>query len=176
MKIAYMLTPKLSAQFKNPFGLLIEGTADKTMSTLKHMVTAEKPPMIISVGDVVSRNLHVYGMHPQLSVIDNVSLRDKKETALTPHGEKVVTVKNPQGTITEEAIKTIKKALTKKEHTHIVVEGEEDLLVITAVQHAPLNSFVVYGQPHCGVVVVRVTTERKVDVKGFLKDMKPAKS
>jgi uncharacterized protein (UPF0218 family) len=35
---------------------------------------------------------------------------------------------------------------------------------------------VVYGQPHCGVVVIKVTAERKADVKGFLKDMKPAKS
>jgi GTP-dependent dephospho-CoA kinase len=176
MKIAYTLTPKLAVQFKNPFGTLIQGTADETMATLKGMVAVEKPPMIISVGDVVSRNLHVHGMHPQLSVIDNVSLRDKKESGPTSHGEKFLAVKNPQGTITEEAIKTIKTALTKKEHTHIVVEGEEDLLVITAVQYAPLNSFVVYGQPHCGVVVVRVTAERKVDVKGFLKDMKPAKS
>ena len=176
MKIAYMLTPKLAVQFKNPFGTLIEGTADDTMATLKGMVAAEKPSMIISVGDVVSRNLHVYGVHPQLSVIDNVSLRDKKEKALAAHGEKVVAVKNPQGTITEEAIKTIKTALTKKEHTHIVVEGEEDLLVITAVQYAPLNSFVVYGQPNCGIVVVEVTAERKVDVKVFLKDMNPAKS
>jgi uncharacterized protein (UPF0218 family) len=176
MKIAYTLTPKLAAQFKNPFGKLIQGTADETMTTLKDMAAVEKPPMIISVGDVVSRNLHVYGIHPHLSVIDNLSLRYKKESAPAAHGEKVVAITNPQGTITEEAVKTIKNALTKKEHTHIIVEGEEDLLVITAVLYAPLNSFVVYGQPHCGVVVVRVTAERKADVKGFLKDMKPAKS
>jgi len=176
MKIAYMLTPKLAVQFKNPFGILIEGTVDETMNTLKGILEAEKPSMIISVGDVVSRNLHVYGMHPQLSVIDNVSLRNRKEKAITAHGEKVVAVKNPHGTITEEAIQTIKTALTKNEHTHIVVEGEEDLLVIIAVQYAPLHSFVVYGQPNCGIVVVKVTAERKADVKVFLKDMKPAKS
>jgi GTP-dependent dephospho-CoA kinase len=176
MKIAYMLTPKLAAQFKNPFGRLIEGTVDETMNTLKGIVIAQKPPIIITVGDVVSRNLHVHGFHPILSIIDNVSLRDKKESAPTAHGEKVVVVKNPQGTITEEAIQTIKTALIKKEHTHIVVEGEEDLLVITAVQYAPLNSFVLYGQPHCGIVVVKVTAERKADVRGFLKVMRPAKS
>ncbi len=176
MKIAYTLTPKLAAQFKNPFGTLIEGTVDKTMNILKGMVATQKPPIIISVGDVVSRNLHVHGIHPQVSVIDNVSLRDKKETAPKVHGEKVVVVKNPQGTITKEAMQTIKRALIRNEHTHIIVEGEEDLLVITAVQYAPLNAFVIYGQPHCGVVVVEVTAERKANVKGFLKDMKPAKS
>jgi GTP-dependent dephospho-CoA kinase len=176
MKIAYTLTPKLANQFKTPFGKLIEGSPDQTMATLKAMVTAEKPPMIISIGDVVSRNLHVYDIHPQLSVIDNVSLRDQKEKAAEAHGEKVVAIKNPQGTITQEAIETIKEALTKKEHTHVVVEGEEDLLVITAVQYAPIGSFVVYGQPHIGLVVVKVTAERKADVNRFLKDMKPAKS
>jgi GTP-dependent dephospho-CoA kinase len=176
MKIAYTLTPKLADQFKNPFGKLIEGTADETMSSLKGMVAAEKPPMIISVGDVVSRNLHAYGMHPQLSVIDNVSLRNQKEKAAQAHGEKIVKIRNPQGTITEEAIDVIKGALIRKEHTHIVVEGEEDLLVITAVQYAPLGAFVVYGQPHVGIVVVKVTSERKADVVGFLNDMTPTKS
>jgi GTP-dependent dephospho-CoA kinase len=176
MKIAYTLTPKLAAQFKNPFGTLIEGTPDKTMATLKEMVAAEKPPMLISVGDVVSRNLHVYGLHPLLSVIDNVSLRDQKEATPQIHGEKVIAIKNAPGTITQEAIKTIKAALTENDHTHIVVEGEEDLLVITAVQYAPLNAFVVYGQPHCGIVVVKVTAKRKADVRGFLKVMRPAKS
>jgi uncharacterized protein (UPF0218 family) len=166
----------LADQFKNPFGKLIEGTADETMAVFKSMIVAEKPSMIISVGDVVTRNLHAYGMQPRLSVIDNISLRNQKEQALTGHGEKVIGIKNPQGTITEEAIETIKSALIGKEHIHIVVEGEEDLLVITAVQYAPLNAFVVYGQPHIGIVVVKVTPEKKADVIGFLNDMKPAKS
>ncbi len=46
--------------------------------------------------------------------------------------EKTVHVNNPQGTITEEAISAIKEALEKNEHTHIVVDGEEDLLTLIA--------------------------------------------
>lgn len=176
MKIAYTLAPELASQFKKPFGYLIEGTVDQTMAKLKKMVLDKTPPMVISVGDVVTRNMHTYGIHPIIAVIDNFSLRNKKEASAEAHGEKIVHVQNPQGAITEEAIKTIREALVSKVHTHIIVDGEEDLLVITSVQYAPKNSFVVYGQPHCGVVVVEVTAEKKAEVKGFLNDMKPTKS
>ena len=64
--------------------------------------------------------------------------------------EKTVYVDNPQGTITQEAIVAIKEALERNEHTHIVVDGEEDLLTLIAVLYAPENSFVVYGQPYRG--------------------------
>ena len=176
MKIVYTLTPKLAAQFKNPFGSLIEGTVDQTMAKIKQLVLEQTPPMVIAVGDVVSRNLHSAGVHPLVAVIDNISLRGQTELPPEAHGEKTVHVRNPQGTLTEEAMEAVKQALLNREHTHIVVSGEEDLLVITAVQYAPKNSFVVYGQPHCGVVVVKVTVEKKAEVKGFLNDMKPTKS
>ena len=68
---------------------------------------------------------------------------------------------NPQGTITKEAISAIKDALEKNEHTHIVIDGEEDLLTLIAVYYAPENSFVVYGQPYSGIVVVKVTQQKK---------------
>jgi uncharacterized protein (UPF0218 family) len=176
LKIVYTLTPKLASQFKKPFGCLIEGTVDQTMANLKQMVLEQTPPMVIAVGDVVSRNLHATGLHPLVAVIDNISLRGQTELPPEMHGEKTVHVPNPQGTLTKEAMEAVKQALLNREHTHIVVSGEEDLLVITAVQYAPKNSFVVYGQPHCGVVVVKVTAEKKAEVKGFLNDMKPTKS
>ncbi|MCW4028184.1 MAG: GTP-dependent dephospho-CoA kinase family protein [Candidatus Bathyarchaeota archaeon] len=176
MNIVYTLTPQLRIFLKEPFGSLIEGTPDQTMAKLKEQINKEKPPMVISVGDVVSKNLHTYGMHPQLTVIDHISLRSKKPLPLEPHGERTVNVKNPQGTITEEAIEAIQETLTKGDHTHIVVDGEEDLLTLVAVLYAPQNAFVVYGQPHVGVVVVRASFEKKAQVEGLLKGMKPAKS
>lgn len=176
MKIAYTLTAKLAAQFKKPFGCLIEGTVDQTMAELKQLLLKQTPPMVIAVGDVVSRNMHAAGLHPLLAVIDNFSLRGQTELPPEVHGEKTVHVRNPQGTLTEEAIEAVRQALLSAEHTHIVVSGEEDLLVLTAVEYAPENSFVIYGQPHCGVVVVKVTADKKAEVKGFLNDMKPTKS
>ncbi len=175
MKVEYVLTPRLRVFLKEPFGTLIVGAPTETMAKLKQVVAEEKPPRVISVGDIVSMNMHECGVNPQLTVIDNISLRDQAMPKQTPV-EDTVYVQNPQGTITDEATKAIKDALEKNVHTHIVVEGEEDLLVLIAVLHAPENSFVVYGQPHCGIVVVKASREKKAQVKGFLKEMKASKS
>ena len=75
-----------------------------------------------------------------LLVIDYISLT-RPSDAKTGACRKNVYVANPQGTITEEAIAAIKAALETNEHTHIVVEGEEDLLTLIAVLYAPENSF-----------------------------------
>ena len=75
MTVAYKLTPKLRIKLKEPFGTLIQGTFEETMGKMKEIVEKEKPPKIISVGDVVSRNLHEHNIHPQLTIIDNKFLR-----------------------------------------------------------------------------------------------------
>ncbi len=175
MNVAYNLTSRLRIFLKDPFGTLIEGTPQETMRILKKKIQNEKPPRVISVGDVVSQNLHEAGINPQLTVIDYVSLRDQVIPTQVPV-EKTVYVKNPQGTITKEAIQTIKDSIESNIHTHIVVEGEEDLLTLAAVLYAPENTFIVYGQPYCGIVVVEATIEKKVQVKEFLKEMKASKS
>jgi uncharacterized protein (UPF0218 family) len=175
MKAAYTLTPRLRVFLKEPFGTLIEGSPQETMGKLRDMIEKEKPPRIISVGDIVSQNLHACSIHPQLTVIDYVSLRNQVMPKQAPV-EKTVYVKNPQGTITEEAISAIKEALKADVHTHVVVDGEEDLLTLIAVLYAPENSFVVYGQPYVGIVVVKASVEKKAQVKGFLNEMKTSKS
>jgi uncharacterized protein (UPF0218 family) len=175
MTVAYILTPELRVKLKEPFGSLIQGTPQETMAKIKELIEKEKPPRIISVGDVVSSNLHKQGIHPQLTIIDYISLRDQK-MQLEAVVEKTVCVKNPQGTITQQAISAIKEALEGNEHTHIVVEGEEDLLALMAVLYAPENAFVVYGQPYSGIVVVRVTEQKKAQVQEFLNAMKASKS
>jgi uncharacterized protein (UPF0218 family) len=175
MTIAYTLTPELRIKMKEPFGSLIQGTPEETMGKLKKIVKEEKPPKIVSVGDIVSRNLHKHNVHPQLTIIDNISLRDQpipKEVTV----EKTVHVTNPQGTITQEAMLVVKEALEGNEHIHIVVKGEEDLLTLIAVLYAPENAFVVYGQPYSGIVVVKVTFEKKALVQEYLKAMKSSKS
>ena len=175
MTIAYILTPQLRIKLKEPFGSLIQGTPEDTMAKMKELIEKEKPPKIVSVGDVVSRNLHKHSIHPQLTIIDNISLREQK-MPLEPEAEKTVYVDNPQGTITQESITAIKGALTRNEHTHIVVKGEEDLLTLIAVSYAPENAFVVYGQPNLGIVVVKVTSQKKVQAHKFLNAMKASKS
>ena len=175
MTIVYTLTPQLRIKLKEPFGSLIQGTPEQTMATIRKLVEKEMPPKIISVGDIVSRNLHKYSIHPQLTIIDNISMREHKMPRET-EVEKTVYVDNPQATITQEAVAAVKEALEVDEHTHIVVKGEEDLLALIAVLYSPINAFVMYGQPNFGIVVVKVTSQKKAQVQEFLNAMKSSKS
>lgn len=171
MAIAYNLTSELRLRLKKPIGTLIRGSFDETMKRFKGMMEKEKPAVIISVGDTVSKNLVENRVFPQLSIVDNRVMR--KETRPIPiTAEKTINVKNPRGTITEEAIAAIQEALKSSCSVKIVVDGEEDLLTLIAVFYAPENSFVVYGQPYEGVVVVKVTREKKAEVAGILEAMK----
>ena len=171
MDIAYSVTPELRVKLKDPFGRLIRGSFAETMGKMENIVKREKPPKIVSVGDTVSRNLHEHQMNPQLSITDNKRMRRKIKPRIFT-GKNVVHVKNPQGTITEEAITAIREALESDERVHIIVDGEEDLLALIAVLYAPEKSLVVYGQPYEGIVVVKVTPEKKAGAMELLKAMK----
>jgi len=169
MAITYSITPQLRVKLKEPFGLLVKGSFDETMAKMKEIVENEKPPKIISVGDTVSKNLHEYAICAQVTIIDNQCMRKKVQP--TNYNSTAVYVKNPQGTITQEAVEAVKEALKSNEHTHIVVEGEEDLLTLIAVAYAPVGSVVVYGQPYEGIVIVKVTPEKRSEAAHFLKAM-----
>jgi hypothetical protein len=170
MATAYSLTPELRIKLKKPIGTLIRGSFAETMKTFKDMTEKEKPPVIISVGDTVSRNLAEKHVLPQLSIVDNRVMRRNIE-AIPLTAEKTIHIKNPPGTITEEALGAIQDALKSNCHVKIVVDGEEDLLTLIAVLYAPENSFVIYGQPREGVVVVKATNEKKTEVAVILKAM-----
>ncbi len=169
MAVAYSVTAELRVRLKEPFGMLIRGSFAETMGKLDSIVKREKPPMIVSVGDTVSQNLHEHQLNPQLSITDNKRMRKRIKPRIFT--AKPFHVKNPQGTITEEAIMTIREALKSSEHVQIIVDGEEDLLTLIAVLYAPENSLVVYGQPREGIVVVKVTPEKKAEVAEILKAM-----
>jgi GTP-dependent dephospho-CoA kinase len=172
LAVIYCVTPELREKFKEPFGLLLAGTFSETMTKLKAIVKEEKPPIIVSVGDTVSRNLHSHDIKPSLSVTDNQSMRKRVKPSKF-EDKKIVHVKNPPGTITQEAFAAVHKALEKSDenHVHLIVDGEEDLLTLVAVLFAPKGSFVVYGQPYKGIVIVRVTPEKKTEAKALLNAM-----
>jgi len=170
MAIAYSITSELRIKLKKPIGTLIRGSFAETMRIFKNMTEKEKPAFIISVGDTVSKNLAENHMFPQLSIVDNRVMRRNVQSAPLP-AEKTIHVNNPQGTITEEAIGAIQEATKSNRRARIVVDGEEDLLVLAAVLYSPENAFVVYGQPYEGVVVVKVTPEKKAEVAEILKAM-----
>lgn len=154
------LTPELREKLKAPLGLLIQGSFDETMKTLKELIEKEKPSKIISVGDTVSNNMMRHGFSPQVLIVDNKVMR-KVIQPVAFDVDQTLHVKNPPGTLTEEAWTVIKEALRGKRRTKVLVDGEEDLLTLVAVLCAPENSLVVYGQPREGIVVVKVTEKAR---------------
>jgi uncharacterized protein (UPF0218 family) len=155
-----LLTNELRKELKKPQGLLIGGPLEKTMKRLKELIEEEKPSLIISVGDVVSRNMIEYGVSPNVLIVDNKVMR-KPIQPITVDADQTLYAKNPPGAITDEAWAAIRSAIEQKGQTRVMIEGEEDLLTLIAVLSAPQDALVVYGQPHVGIVVVKVTEETK---------------
>jgi len=170
MRVRYNLTPELRLKLKQPLGTLIRGSFNETTHRFAEMVKKEQLPSIIAVGDTVSENLATNQILARLSIIDNKCMR--KNIQPKPLGaEKTIHVKNPKGTITQEAIEAVHEALKDNRPTKIIVDGEEDLLALIAIINAPLDSFVLYGQPHEGIVIVKVTEEKKKEMSELLKAM-----
>lgn len=117
--------------------------------------------IVISVGDVVSQSLLEMGFKPGVCVVDGKTLRTCAHSVERfQQGRIVLKLVNPPGTISEESWSIFKQALDSQPST-ILVEGEEDLLTLVAVETAPYGSLVVYGQPGEGVVLIEVNESSK---------------
>lgn len=170
MAVVYSLTPSLRKKLKHPLGTLIRGSFAETMNRLKEMVEEEKPSCIISVGDTVSKNMIKKEFISKLAIVDNITMRKvTRPVAFT--ADKTVYVQNPATTITDEAMNAIQEAFRHDGTTKIIVDGEEDLLTLVAVLYAPNDSFVIYGQPYEGIVVVKTSAPKKEEIATILKTM-----
>jgi uncharacterized protein (UPF0218 family) len=147
----------------------LKGPPLETMSNLRTLIKEKNPPRIIATGDVVSRETLVSGIKVHLRIIDNKTLR--KSVASPEFPGKRFHVKNPAGVVTMEAWEAIKNAMKENSEAVILVDGEEDLLALPSVLEAPVNSFVLYGQPSEGLVVVVATPKVKADVAAILERM-----
>jgi len=142
------------------------------MTKLKQLIREEKPPKIIAVGDVVSKNMTEHHILTHVMIVDNKVLRQNIKP-IKVKAKRTLHVKNPAGTLTPETWTTIKEALKQDQPTRVLVDGEEDLLTLVAVSLAPENTLVVYGQPNQGVVAVKVTMETRRKVQSVIDAMQP---
>ena len=172
IKKTLMLTPQLRRELKTPLGTLLEGSPKQTMERTRQLVKEQKPTKTITVGDTVSQNLTRYHIPVDVMIVDNRVLREPIQP-IEAEAEVTVHVRNPPSTITPEAWTTIKHALEQNQRTKVIVDGEEDLLAIVAVMQAPADSLVIYGQPHEGVVVIKVTAQTKEMMQNILNTMQP---
>lgn len=157
-------------ELKKPQGLLFEGPFEETMRNLKEFLDKEKPPMLISVGDIVSKNMVEQGFILNVLIVDNKTMR-KPIQPIGVKADQTFHTRNPSGTITDEAWDAIKRAIEREGLTKVIVDGEEDLLTIVTVLSAPENALVVYGQPHKGVVAVKVNRETKEKMRRIVDSM-----
>jgi len=168
LAVAIYLTEELRRKLKNPLGELIEGPPAYTISVLKRIIASHDKSILITVGDFVTYNVFTNNIEPEVCVIDYKTLRQKDYRVKKIIENYIkISVKNPPGTITSEAYLTLRRvlhAINFEKKYAILVEGEEDLLTLPAIVEAPLKSFVVYGQPHKGIVVVYVTEEKKKEI------------
>lgn len=165
------LTPQLRKKLKKPLGILIRGSLEETISILRTLIEKEKPAKLVTVGDQVSQDLTNHSLLPDVLIVDNKIMR-KEITPVSATADQVINVKNPPGTITDEAWLAAEKAIRGSQRTKIVVEGEEDLLTLVAILTVPENSLVLYGQPSKGVVVVKATAEMKLKAREIVEAMK----
>jgi len=149
---------------------LIEGPFEETMERLKELVEKDKPSKIVSIGDIVTQHMIERGISLDVLVVDNKTMR-KPIQPIVVDVDQTLYAENPAGAITNEAWDTIKQAIAQDKRVRVMVNGEEDLLTIAAVLSAPEDAFVVYGQPHAGIVVVKVTEEARRKMQRIVDSM-----
>jgi len=141
------------------------------MRVLKDAITKEKPTKVYVVGDFTTLKTIEYNITVDLYVIDNQIMRQPIEVTL-PERVKVFRSHNSPGTITLESWHLLKRIFAEDSSVAIIVEGEEDLLTLAVIKFAPKNTFVIYGQPHVGLVLVRITNEKKKEIDVILNLMR----
>ncbi len=164
-----LLSNELRDRLKLPIGMLLTGSPRQTVARLREDIKTERPPMIICIGDFVSKNLKNAGIQVDVSVVDYKIMRRNAEQG-QERGRTIFRANNAPGTIDPMAWEALLEAVEKK-NSLLIIEGEEDLLALPAVLLAPDGSFVIYGQPKEGMVVVNVDSAKKAEVQNMISDM-----
>ena len=169
----YILPDSLRTALAEPAGKLFspsESSAEEQVCKFRNL-PENRDALLIAVGDVVAHTLNTVGCCPDIIIIDYKTLRSQIRESTFPNVQ-ITKVENPAASITQEAWNGIKTSILKfvdrNERQLIHVNGEEDLLVFPAVLEAPLGTFICYGQPHQGIVVIKVAAQTQTRFKKIL--------
>ncbi len=164
--MGYLKLPEsLREELAKEYGLLLTGSPEDNAARAIELFMRKRPPKVIVVGDFTLKSLINRGFVPDLAVYDRKTKRSGFNNIDLPPS---FMVKNPPGTITDEAFSAIRAALGSGARTSICVEGEEDLLSIPAILLSPTGSVVLYGMPDRGMVLVEADEETKSRVRSML--------
>jgi uncharacterized protein (UPF0218 family) len=166
-----LIDERLTQKLKEPLGELVAGTVPECNEVLKRVLENERPRMLVLVGDTISRNALAAGIRADVVIIDNKEMREESSVEFTHGKARVFRTASQAGTIDLLAWQAIAEAVQQGDSA-VIVEGEEDLLTLVAILVAPLNSLVAYGQPGVGIVLVRVTENKKRDIESLIEKMR----
>ena len=168
----------LRPELQKPLGRILTG------ANVKCALQLNRDNIIVTVGDVTTQCAFLCGVRPALAIIDlHVERKpfQSLEAYKFPNHYTIVHVQSGPGYIARDAIEAIAAwagTIRERKRTVLVVNGEEDLLALPAILHAPIGSIVYYGQPKVaapafapiaeGLVEVVVTKEKKEEAASFL--------
>jgi len=165
-----LITEPQRLLLKEPLGQLVRGTFSECNETLRKLQETEKPRRLVLVGDTISRNAIQSGIKADVIIIDHKEMRE--DAVEFSHGKaRVFRTINEPATISLLAWQAIAEAIEKGDSV-VRVDGEEDLLALVAIIVAPIGSIVAYGQPGIGIVVVRVSPDKKSKIQAQIDLMK----
>jgi pantetheine-phosphate adenylyltransferase len=145
----------LRSALRKPLGLIV----------LPENLKKNFPGKVITVGDVTTDCFLGHGMLPDLAIID-LHARRKPYKLLHefsfPQDMKIARVASGPGYISHEAFMAIEDWSRQGEKMILLITGEDDLLVLPAIDVAPCGTVLYYGQPDAGIV--------EVVVNGFVKE------
>jgi uncharacterized protein (UPF0218 family)/phosphopantetheine adenylyltransferase len=138
------LTENLRQEFQKPFGELSKDINDSFKN---------KNNLIITVGDITTKNFNEKYIGQNLSVVDFNVARKKRFFKFTELGltgnEKILKVDNPAGYITSSLFNKLAEIINSDMQNKqvLLVSGEEDLAVLPLILLSPLGAIIYYGQP-----------------------------
>jgi uncharacterized protein (UPF0218 family) len=171
---------ELRQTLQKPLGILIKETSHDFESAILEFKSTfyKKDRVLVSVGDAVTDSLLKTGIIPNLSIIDLHIQRKKVYDSLSDLGFRDIKVlkklKNEPGKLSFSGFQMVSELIKSEAKPAVLqIDGEEDLFTLFAILSAPLETSVVYGQPHEGVVVVEVTTKKKLEALSYLNQFLP---
>ncbi len=153
-----IFTEEMKERLREPIGELVTGgDPDEVTERLKKTIEEIKPPIVIAVGDYVSSKLHKHDVKVDIYIVDGKIERIGKPVEPV-NLENIVESINEAGTISPSSSEKLHELIHSPEAWPIIlkINGEEDLLALSAILSSPDNSVIVYGQPKKGAVLVRV--------------------
>ncbi len=170
---------------RKTLGIPIRKEEEVAVKLLLQLILLENPPVITTVGDVVTINLIRNGYTPDLAIVDFYSKRKPLDPSsvnfLKQSFSEIMIINNPRSTISNDALRKLRMIYSwlvgkRKRKILVKVEGEEDLLTLVAILYSPEKAFVIYGQPNEALVVVMINKYVKDSIREFLKSLTSSRS